>query len=155
MPTLTIQITAPAGTEINVQPVIAEPGLAPTSAGSGGEVADAASQVDAQLIREFLLGFMPTDGPQPELYRVSAQRMLSHGCWTVDDLAEDMGQPASSVHAHVRNSGRTTHQWKEQKGVETPVEWVSIGYAPGTRRRQFAYRPGVAEVILEALRESD
>jgi hypothetical protein len=155
MPTLTIQITAPAGTEINVQPVIAEPELAPLSAGSGAEVADAASGVDAGLIREFLLNFMPLNGPQPELYRVSAQRMLSHGRWTVDDLAEDTGQPVSSVHAHVRNSGRTTHTWKQRKGMETPVEWIPAGYAPGTRRRQFAYSPGVAEAILEALGNED
>ena len=151
MPTLTIQITAPAGTEFNVQPVIAEPDLVPFAGDGGAEVADAASEADAGLIREFLLAFMPTDGPQPELYRASAQRMVSHGCWTVDDLAEDMGEPASSVHAHVRNSGRTTRQWRQRKGVETPVEWIPAGYAPGTRRRQFAYSPGVAEVILEAL----
>ena len=154
MPTITIEITAPTGTAISVHPVIEDQG-ADSPAPEGGADKEAASEVDAELIREFMLNFMPLNGPQPELYRVSAQRMLSHGRWTVDDLAEDMGEPASSVHAHVRNSGRTTHTWRERNGIETPVEWIPAGYAPGTRRRQFAYSPGVAEVILEALGSQD
>lgn len=154
MPTVTIEINAPEGTTIEVHPVNAESDI-PAPNDQGAAAPGSEPEVNTKLVREYLLDFMPTDGPQPELYRVSAERMLSEGRFTVDDLADDMGAPASAVHAHVRNASRTVHTWRKRKGIGAPVGWIEVGKTPDTRRVQFAYRPGVAEAILEALGSQD
>jgi hypothetical protein len=68
--------------------------------------------------------------------------------YTLEEIADEIGETYEAVKSYHRNSGRTARVWRRDKGSEPPIGLLGMGYDqshPG--RTRYRLPEGVAEII--------
>lgn len=139
MPTMTIALDVPEGTEIKITGV--EGGTIVAGPGGGRDP-----------VEEYWNDYLTESGRK--VYETAAKIEEVHGPgYSFEDMAHTISVDYESIKSYHRNSGRTAVRWRREKGeAEPPIRLVHTDYGPqvgasGDRSR-YELPPGVADKII-------
>lgn len=146
MQTVVITIELPDNGAVAVR---SEGALAPADAGAASQI-DPGDSLDVELVEEYW-EFITSN--TRKLFGAMAQHQVETGGepFSMQQIADRLEEPLSSVQSYNRNGGRGARLWRDRKNVEPPIDLVHVGYVPGKNQGTFRFPDGVAEVIVPLL----
>lgn len=135
MPTISIQLTVPAGTTVSVL-------------GLEGLAAVEADQADP--IERYWRDYLSDNGRK--IYAAAARLEEYQGSFSLEDIANVLSVDYESAKSMHRTSGRTARVWRSDTGnAEPPIRLIWIDYEPdaehGGSRTTYRLPPSVADAI--------